>query len=396
MKINFITKIILFSFMIAGFLLAGCMNSLENALDEGDTQKIIKIYNKANTEDEKKEICAQINNYTLAWFKELVEYSSDENIKKTPLYNISQEDLEKCNKKLKFLDYIEDERLLPLKLIKECMDRFNSNEKELHERYPDAEEMIDYGDNPVENLDIYVNSRVRNSDNIKVANINVNDEYLDEYLVSSYIQIYDNIVPTDDWQAVVRFNSSEIDSGVMNINAVKVDERVFQNAKGFEKKLPVYCEVGDQALEYADFMCTYRSIKEDVIANINKIIKNHEKFELKISENNEKEKKDFTKEERMLYGFWHIIDGDGMVSNAPTLYIGLNQYICEDGQYYMHSLNIEYNALLDEYQFSFIVENDDFKNVKGTLYQRNGNIYMTLDLGSEFELGNYKKEKNKK
>lgn len=262
---NYAVKLLLLSLLlIVSLALTGCMNELKTALDEGDTKKIVEIYKQADTAEKRKEVCQEINAYSFDWLEELVEYYGEQNIENTKIYKKSYEELEEYSKKLKFLDYINDKSLGNLVFVKENLDDYIKNEKDLVKEFPEAKDLTAYDLSEIETLDVYVVNRVSGN----------------RYAVSSYEynEYYDDAIPDMSWQAVVDFSEfSDVTEGITGFEAVQLGEERFETEAGFRKTLPVYKALSDRELFYVRFMNGYKLEKTTSLKNMQDAVKIYKK-----------------------------------------------------------------------------------------------------------------------
>ncbi|MEF2244221.1 hypothetical protein [Paenibacillus sp. IITD108] len=104
----------------------------------------------------------------------------------------------------------------------------------------------------VQNINCYVNYRIKKS-GTKIGDFTIgNDSYSDEYFISSYSysQIF-GYLPSDDWTAVLQLSeaSSLSESGIYETSVVEIGTTRLIDSKGFEKDYPRYREVTQEDLD---------------------------------------------------------------------------------------------------------------------------------------------------
>ncbi|QHW30828.1 hypothetical protein GZH47_08165 [Paenibacillus rhizovicinus] len=126
----------------------------------------------------------------------------------------------------------------------------------------------------VQDLDVYVNSKIQNG----IGNVTIS--YSDNYFISSYS--YDQFFgysPSDDWEAVLQLSSGTrlSQAGVYKTQAVPSDTITLTDNKGFEKDYTVYREVFqadfDKYNQVSDLMAQQAQLSQSVDNSIGRITK---------------------------------------------------------------------------------------------------------------------------
>ncbi|WP_054943351.1 hypothetical protein [Paenibacillus ihuae] len=218
--------------------------SINSTLKKGDSEKLMDIY-KLSDDQMKTYFVDYINE---KYHKELIENKEVFEGKKV-------EKVKKLYKKMEFLTNLSPLDNSDLGLILMNTKKFiEANEalKEFNKEHPKVEYGIIKDISQVENLDVYVNYKIKNT-GTKIGNLTIKDEsYSDNYFITSYSysQTF-GYVPSNDWQAVLRLSGdSELSGeGAYKTKAVVSNEVTLIDNKGFEKDYPIYREVSQEDID---------------------------------------------------------------------------------------------------------------------------------------------------
>ncbi|WP_438498111.1 hypothetical protein [Paenibacillus sp. IHBB 3054] len=245
--------------------------SIKSNLKKGDSEKLMDIY-KLSDDQMKTYFVDYINE---KYHKELIENKEVFEGKKV-------EKVKKIYKKMEFLTSLSPLDNSDLGLILMDTKKFiEANEalKEFNKEHPKVGYGIIKDISQVENLDVYVNYKIKNT-GTKIGNLTIEDEsYSDNYFITSYSysQTF-GYVPSNDWQAVLRLSGdSELSGeGVYDTKAVVSNAVTLIDNKGFEKEYPVYREVSQEDIEeydqVNDLMEQEAQINNDINQSIDRIV----------------------------------------------------------------------------------------------------------------------------
>ncbi|MFF2909183.1 hypothetical protein [Paenibacillus sp. NPDC057934] len=245
--------------------------SINSNLKKGDSEKLMSIY-ELSDDQMKTYFVSYINE---KYHKELIENKEVFEGKKV-------EKVKKLYKKMEFLTNLSPLDNSDLGLILMDTKKFiEANEalKEFNKEHPKVGYGIIKDISQVENLDVYVNYKIKNT-GTKIGNLTIEDEsYSDNYFVTSYeySQTF-GYVPSTDWQAVLRLsrNSELSGEGVYKTKAVVSNAVTLVDNKGFEKEYSVYREVSQEDIEkydhVNDLMEQETQINDDMNESIDRIV----------------------------------------------------------------------------------------------------------------------------
>lgn len=245
--------------------------SINSNLKKGDSEKLMDIY-KLSDDQMKTYFVDYINE---KYHKELIENKEFFEGKKV-------DKVKKIYKKMEFLTKLSPLDNSDLGMILMDTKKFiEANEalKELKKGNPKVGYGIIKDISQVENLDVYVNYKIKNT-GTKIGSLTIEDEsYSDNYFITSYSysQTF-GYVPSNDWQAVLRLSGdSELSGeGVYITKAVVSNAVTLIDNKGFEKEYPVYREVSQEDIEeynqVNDLMEQEAQINNNISQSIDRIV----------------------------------------------------------------------------------------------------------------------------
>jgi Membrane protein involved in colicin uptake len=245
--------------------------SINNNLKKGDSEKLMDLYELSNNQM-KTYFVDYINQ---KYHKELINNKELFEEKKV-------EKIKKLYEKMEFLTELSPLKNSDVYLILMNTKKFiEANEalKEFNKEYPKVGYGVVKDISQVENLDVYVNYKIKNT-GTKIGNLTIEDEsYSDNYFITSYSysQAF-GYVPSNDWQAVLRLSrDSELTGeGVYKTEGIASSTITLVDSKGFEKEYTVYREVSqediDEYNQVYDLMEQQGQINDEIDSSIDRIM----------------------------------------------------------------------------------------------------------------------------
>ena len=244
---------------------------VKQAAKEKNGDKLTALYAKAIDDEQRSIVADAICDTYVPWVADL---------QKKDRFSIGlAEELVKYEEALRFVDGINHPKLEGLRTIHRNINSQLTNDenwKAEKSRFSGKEQFLENAGKS-EWLDGYVTKRVKSAMNLKIGNIELTENYSDQYVISSYKTYGDTAIPNGEWQAVVTFKkTTPVRRGVMRVQAVNVGESKFNTSDGFELNLPVYVEVDQRDVEYSKKLMAYRVYKKGNVNSINKALAEYE------------------------------------------------------------------------------------------------------------------------
>jgi chemotaxis protein histidine kinase CheA len=219
------------------------LKSIDSNLKKHNSQKIVEIYNSSSSDDQiKKYIEERINEKYMESLRESKELFLNKKIDK----------IKKLYKEMDFINDIPNLKnsdagtvLAETKALIEADTALVSFNKENPNLYYGTIKDI----SEVENMNGYVNNRIKNSD-IKIGDLTIETgSYSENYFISSYS--YSELFgysPSEDWEAVLQLskNSELSQAGVYKTDVVSIGTTTLIDNRGFKKEYPLYREVSQE------------------------------------------------------------------------------------------------------------------------------------------------------
>ncbi|OZQ68295.1 hypothetical protein [Paenibacillus odorifer] len=245
--------------------------SINSNLKKSDSEKLMDIYDLSDNQM-KTYFVDYINQ---KYHKELIDNKELFEEKKV-------EKIKKLYEKMGFLTELSPLENSDVYLILTDTKKFiEANEafKKFSKEHPKVGYGIIIDISQVENLDVYVNYKIKNT-GTKIGNLTIEDEsYSDNYFITSYSysQTF-GYVPSDDWQAVLRLSKdSELSGeGIYKTKAVVSNSITLVDNKGFEKDYAVYREVSQEDIDKYNqvnsLMEQQAQINDEISGSIDRIL----------------------------------------------------------------------------------------------------------------------------